>query len=182
MASDKDTLLALSKLNTLLSSRPFLDASVERFLAQRLQLAILPSQASPNSSTIEACGQLLSELGYMCFIRQPKKHAAGDDQDLFCLRTALLHILSPGRELVVDLDFKSVWVLPRSTPRYDAMLAKLPPVFVGSPEVLFSLCTLMSHEVAIAFATHDMAVPPWYVCVCLFGALSTHAQSSRTAQ
>lgn len=64
-------------------------------------------------------------------------------------------------EAVVEPDLASHFVIAQPTPAYAALLACLPPAFVGSPARLAALVDVLAAAAATAFEEQGLPLPPW---------------------
>ncbi|EFJ40509.1 hypothetical protein VOLCADRAFT_99686 [Volvox carteri f. nagariensis] len=137
-----------------------------------------PAEARLLSDVRVACGHakdgqdtarlvsILSALGYNCSLRTAL--GGGDGAD--CLRN-LRHTFiicdtpgvsgGPPRRHIIDPQFKEQFIIAKTTARYAAILAAVPPVFVGPEEHLPLLVNFLCNEMSAAFRQLGSVLPPW---------------------
>ncbi|KAL8150281.1 hypothetical protein V2J09_020089 [Rumex salicifolius] len=66
-----------------------------------------------------------------------------------------------GERLIVDVDFRSEFEIARSTKAYKQILQILPNIFVGKPDRLARIVTLVSEAARISLKKKGLHFPPW---------------------
>ncbi|GAB4826516.1 hypothetical protein Ancab_033412 [Ancistrocladus abbreviatus] len=66
-----------------------------------------------------------------------------------------------GTRYIVELFLAGEFQIARPTTRYNSLLAMLPPIFVGKPEVLKQIVRLMTAAVKESLKSVHLHVPPW---------------------
>lgn len=67
----------------------------------------------------------------------------------------------PLERLIVDVDFKSEFEIARSTSQYRAVLQSLPSIFVGKPDRLQQIVSLVSEAARHSLKRKGLHFPPW---------------------
>ncbi|GLU16579.1 hypothetical protein SLE2022_330060 [Rubroshorea leprosula] len=65
------------------------------------------------------------------------------------------------KRVIVDLDFKSQFELPRPTATYTELINFLPQIFVGSEEKLGKTIPLLCSAAMESLKEKDLHIPPW---------------------
>ena len=138
----------------------------EADLARQVALAI-DAAGGPDP---EALARVLRALGHAVTLRSglgaPSAPAAATPDCLRNLRHSFLAVTAAGAvgsnsTLIVDPRYRDQFIVAASTPAYDALLASIPPVFVGCAARVASLTEALCAEMAAAFAARGVALPPW---------------------
>ena len=138
----------------------------EADLARQVALAI-DAAGGPDP---EALARVLRALGHAVTLRSglgaPAAPAAATPDCLRNLRHSFLAVTQAGAAgsnatLIVDPRYRDQFIVAASTPAYDALLASIPPVFVGCAARVASLTEALCAEMAAAFASRGVALPPW---------------------
>lgn len=66
-----------------------------------------------------------------------------------------------GERLLVDIDFRSEFEIARSTSAYKAILQSLPYIFVGKPERIGQIVSIVSEAAKQSLKKKGMHFPPW---------------------
>lgn len=66
-----------------------------------------------------------------------------------------------GERLLVDIDFRSEFEIARSTGAYKAILQSLPYIFVGKPERIGQIVSIVSEAAKLSLKKKGMHFPPW---------------------
>lgn len=65
------------------------------------------------------------------------------------------------KRLIVDMDFKSQFVLARQTQVYSELINALPCIFVGTEEKLNSIVSLICNAAEQCLREKGLHIPPW---------------------
>lgn len=100
----------------------------------------------------------LSSLGYDCSICKSKwdkcpSFPAGEYE--------YIDVIVKGEKLLVDIDFRSEFEIARSTGAYKAILQSLPYIFVGKPERIGQIVSIVSEAAKLSLKKKGMHFPPW---------------------
>ncbi|CAL1396516.1 unnamed protein product [Linum trigynum] len=100
----------------------------------------------------------LSALGYNCSICKSKwekasSYPAGEYE--------YLDVIADGERLLIDVDFRSEFEIARSTSAYKAVLQYLPHVFVGKPDRLGQIVSIVAEAARQSLKKKGMHFPPW---------------------
>ncbi|GLU07052.1 hypothetical protein SLE2022_240300 [Rubroshorea leprosula] len=66
-----------------------------------------------------------------------------------------------AKRVIVDLDFRSQFELPRPTAAYNEIINCLPPIFVGSEEKLGTIIPLLCSAAKESLKAKGLHIPPW---------------------
>lgn len=66
-----------------------------------------------------------------------------------------------SKRVIVDLDFRSQFELPRPTPTYTELINNLPQIFVGSEEKLGKVIPLLCSAAKESLKEKGLYIPPW---------------------
>ena len=66
-----------------------------------------------------------------------------------------------GERLLIDIDFRSEFEIARSTKSYKAILQTLPHIFVGKPDRLQKIISIVSEASRQSLKKKGMHFPPW---------------------
>lgn len=72
-----------------------------------------------------------------------------------------IDVVIDGDRLVLDVDFRSEFEIARSTKNYRAVLQSLPPVFVGRPDRVQEIVTVVSEAARLSLKKKGLHFPPW---------------------
>lgn len=100
----------------------------------------------------------LSALGYdasICKSRWEKSpsYPAGEYE--------FIDVIVDGERLLIDIDFRSEFEIARSTGVYKAILQSLPYIFVGKPDRLQQIVSIVSEAAKQSLKKKGMHFPPW---------------------
>jgi hypothetical protein len=70
-------------------------------------------------------------------------------------------VIVEGDRLLIDIDFRSEFEIARSTGTYKAILQSLPYIFVGKPDRLSQIVSILSESVKQSLKKKGMHFPPW---------------------
>ncbi|CAN1841348.1 hypothetical protein LINPERHAP1_LOCUS36450 [Linum perenne] len=70
-------------------------------------------------------------------------------------------VIVDGERLLIDIDFRSEFEIARSTGAYKAVLQSLPYLFVGKPERLGQIVSIVSEAARQSLKKKGMHFPPW---------------------
>ncbi|KAJ4840350.1 hypothetical protein Tsubulata_044666 [Turnera subulata] len=70
-------------------------------------------------------------------------------------------ITEGGERVLVDIDFRSEFEIARSTGTYKAILQSLPYIFVGKPDRLGQMVSIVAEAAKQSLKKKGMPVPPW---------------------
>lgn len=70
-------------------------------------------------------------------------------------------VIAPDDRLIIDIDFRSEFEIARSTKVYKHILQILPTVFVGKPDRMEKIITIVSEAARQSLKKKGMAFPPW---------------------
>ncbi|KAJ8650435.1 hypothetical protein MRB53_003458 [Persea americana] len=108
------------------------------------------------------CGRIvtdgLSSLGYdasICRSRWEKSPSfpAGEYE--------YVDVMVEGERLLIDIDFKSEFETARSTKNYRAILQSLPSIFVGKPDRLQQIVSVVCEAAEQSLKKKGLHFPPW---------------------
>ncbi|XP_043692914.1 uncharacterized protein LOC122643346 [Telopea speciosissima] len=115
-----------------------------------------------NSKHKDECRKFVTEgllaLGYdasICKSRWEKSHSypAGEYE--------YIDVIAQGDRLLIDVDFRSEFEIARSTKNYKAVLQTLPSIFVGKPDRLQQIVSVVCDAVKQSLKKKGMHFPPW---------------------
>ncbi|KAA8550810.1 hypothetical protein F0562_002494 [Nyssa sinensis] len=100
----------------------------------------------------------LQALGYdasICKSRWEKSpsHPAGEYE--------YVDVIVEGERLIIDIDFKAEFEIARSTKTYKTVLQTLPHIFVGKPDRLQRIISIVSDSAKQSLKKKGMHFPPW---------------------
>ncbi|GLU08088.1 hypothetical protein SLE2022_250140 [Rubroshorea leprosula] len=100
----------------------------------------------------------LSSLGYdssICKSKWEKTSAipAGEYE--------YIDVVVEGERLLIDVDFRSEFEMARTTGTYKAIVQSLPYIFVGKPERLDRIVSIVSEAAKQSLTKKGMHLPPW---------------------
>ncbi|EEF45205.1 uncharacterized protein LOC8280198 [Ricinus communis] len=100
----------------------------------------------------------LSSLGYNSSICKSKwdkspSHPAGEYE--------YIDVIIEGERVLIDMDFRSEFEIARSTGAYKAILQSLPHIFVGKPDRLGQIVSIVSEAAKQSLKKKGMHFPPW---------------------
>ncbi|KAK1315505.1 hypothetical protein QJS10_CPA06g01829 [Acorus calamus] len=72
-----------------------------------------------------------------------------------------IDVVVDEERLIVDVDFKSEFEIARSTKAYKSVLQSLPSVFVGKPDRLQRIVTVVSEAARQSLKKKGLHFPPW---------------------
>ncbi|TXG72148.1 hypothetical protein EZV62_000727 [Acer yangbiense] len=72
-----------------------------------------------------------------------------------------IDVVVEGERLLVDVDFRSEFEVARSTSAYKAILQSLPYIFVGKPERIGQIVSIVSEAAKLSLKKKGMHFPPW---------------------
>lgn len=72
-----------------------------------------------------------------------------------------IDVVVEGERLLVDVDFRSEFEIVRSTSAYKAILQLLPYIFVGKPERIGQIVSIVSEAAKLSLKKKGMHFPPW---------------------
>ncbi|KAL6505174.1 hypothetical protein OROGR_024991 [Orobanche gracilis] len=70
-------------------------------------------------------------------------------------------VIIEGERLIVDIDFRSEFEIARSTKAYKLVLQTLPRIFVGKPDRLEKIISIVSEAAKQSLKKKGMPLPPW---------------------
>ncbi|XP_031477529.1 uncharacterized protein LOC116248719 [Nymphaea colorata] len=116
-----------------------------------------------NVSLREFVEEGLLTLGYDASIcrskwEQSPSHPAGEYEYIDVI---VAKAEGPPERLIVDVDFKSEFEIARSTSQYRAVLQSLPSIFVGKPDRLQQIVSLVSEAARHSLKKKGLHFPPW---------------------
>ncbi|CAN6462996.1 unnamed protein product [Victoria cruziana] len=116
-----------------------------------------------NVSLREFVEEGLLTLGYDASIcrskwEQSPSHPAGEYEYIDVI---VAKADGPLERLIVDVDFKSEFEIARSTSQYRAVLQSLPSIFVGKPDRLQQIVSLVSEAARHSLKRKGLHFPPW---------------------
>lgn len=94
--------------------------------------------------------QCLQNLRHSFLILSPSAHSSS--------RSRTPHA---AEEIVIDPTFRDNFIIAHPSARYSAVLAALPPVFIGTLSKVQPLVELLCAEMALAFKEAGIVMPPW---------------------
>ncbi|OMO54702.1 hypothetical protein CCACVL1_27643 [Corchorus capsularis] len=100
----------------------------------------------------------LVSLGYdssICLSKWDKTPAfpAGDYE--------YIDVVVEGERILIDIDFRSEFEMARSTGTYKAIVQSLPYIFVGKPDRLDRIVSIVSEAAKQSLKKKGMHLPPW---------------------
>lgn len=72
-----------------------------------------------------------------------------------------IDVIVEGDRLLIDIDFRSEFEIARSTGTYKAILQSLPYIFVGKPDRLGQIVSIVSEAAKQSLKKKGMHLPPW---------------------
>ncbi|KAF5752345.1 hypothetical protein HS088_TW01G00253 [Tripterygium wilfordii] len=72
-----------------------------------------------------------------------------------------IDVIVEGERLLVDIDFRSEFEIARSTGSYKGMLQLVPYIFVGKPDRLGQIVSIVSEAAKQSLKKKGMHFPPW---------------------
>lgn len=72
-----------------------------------------------------------------------------------------IDVIVDGERLLIDIDFRSEFEIARSTGVYKAILQSLPYIFVGKPDRLQQIVSIVSEAAKQSLKKKGMHFPPW---------------------
>lgn len=72
-----------------------------------------------------------------------------------------IDVIVEGERLLIDIDFRSEFEIARSTKSYKAILQTLPHIFVGKPDRLQKIISIVSEASRQSLKKKGMHFPPW---------------------
>lgn len=70
-------------------------------------------------------------------------------------------MIADGERLLIDIDFRSEFEIARSTGVYKAILQSLPYIFVGKPDRLQQIVSIVSEAAKQSLKKKGLYFPPW---------------------
>ncbi|KAL9239707.1 hypothetical protein vseg_014004 [Gypsophila vaccaria] len=70
-------------------------------------------------------------------------------------------VIVGGERLIIDIDFRSEFVVAKSTKTYKSVLQTLPNIFVGKPDRLSKIICILSEAAKQSLKKKGMHIPPW---------------------
>uniref|UniRef100_A0A5B7B7V8 Uncharacterized protein n=1 Tax=Davidia involucrata TaxID=16924 RepID=A0A5B7B7V8_DAVIN len=70
-------------------------------------------------------------------------------------------VIVEGERLIIDIDFRSEFEIARSTKTYKTILQTLPYIFVGKPDRLQRIISIVSESAKQSLKKKGMHFPPW---------------------
>ncbi|KAG4185308.1 hypothetical protein ERO13_A09G221100v2 [Gossypium hirsutum] len=72
-----------------------------------------------------------------------------------------IDVVMEGERMLIDVDFRSEFEMARSTGTYKAIVQSLPFIFVGKPDRLDRIVTIVSEAAEQSLKNKGMHLPPW---------------------
>ncbi|GLT78645.1 hypothetical protein SLA2020_501740 [Shorea laevis] len=72
-----------------------------------------------------------------------------------------IDVVVEGERLLIDIDFRSEFEMARATGTYKAIVQSLPHIFVGKPEPLDRIVSIVSEAAKQSLKKKGMHFPPW---------------------
>ncbi|CAN8232136.1 unnamed protein product [Cochlearia groenlandica] len=72
-----------------------------------------------------------------------------------------IDVIIDGERFIIDVDFRSEFEIARQTNAYKALLQSLPFVFVGKPDRIRQIATVVSEAAKQSLKKKGMHFPPW---------------------
>ncbi|ONK64991.1 uncharacterized protein A4U43_C07F32320 [Asparagus officinalis] len=72
-----------------------------------------------------------------------------------------IDVMIDGDRFILDVDFRSEFEIARSTKSYRALLQSLPLVFVGKPDRVQKIVTVVSEAARLSLKKKGLHFPPW---------------------
>ncbi|XWS39250.1 hypothetical protein CRYUN_Cryun18bG0034700 [Craigia yunnanensis] len=72
-----------------------------------------------------------------------------------------IDVVEEGERMLIDVDFRSEFEMARSTGAYKAIVQSLPFIFVGKPDRLDRIVTIVSEAAKQSLKNKGMHLPPW---------------------
>lgn len=147
--------LAGNKVDALKSLIPCASA-VERNLLTETAMIVEKNKRKADLRKIVSDG--LSSLGYdssICGSKWDKTPSfpAGEYE--------YIDVLIEGERFLIDIDFKSEFEMAKSTSTYNEIVQSLPCIFVGKPERLDQIVSIVSEAAKHSLKKKGMHFPPW---------------------
>ncbi|XP_077248029.1 uncharacterized protein LOC143887745 [Tasmannia lanceolata] len=70
-------------------------------------------------------------------------------------------VIIEGERLIIDIDFRSEFEIARSTKNYRSILQTIPSIFVGKPDRLQQIVTVVSEAAKQSLNKKGLHFPPW---------------------
>ncbi|KAF8392304.1 hypothetical protein HHK36_022646 [Tetracentron sinense] len=70
-------------------------------------------------------------------------------------------VIMDGERFLIDIDFRSEFEIARSTGNYKSVLQSLPNIFVGKPDRLRQVVSIVSEAAKQSLKKKGMHIPPW---------------------
>ncbi|XP_044484729.1 uncharacterized protein LOC123210439 [Mangifera indica] len=146
-------------LDTLKSLIPCASVAERNLLAET---TLIVDKNSKNHKTKDDLRKLvcegLSSLGYNCSICKSKwdkcpSFPAGEYE--------YIDVIVDGERMLVDIDFRPEFEIARSTSAYKVILQTLPYIFVGKPDRIGQIVSIVSEAAKQSLKKKDMHFPPW---------------------
>lgn len=92
-------------------------------------------------------------------------------------------VVQGGERMLIDIDFISEFEIARSTGAYKAILQSLPYIFVGKPDRLGQIVSIVSEAAKQSLKKKGMHFPPWRKAEYMRAKwLSPHTRASAQSQ
>ncbi|CAI9775927.1 unnamed protein product [Fraxinus pennsylvanica] len=72
-----------------------------------------------------------------------------------------IDVIEEGERLIIDIDLRSEFEIARSTSNYKVILQSLPNIFVGKPDRLLQIVSIVSDAALQSLKKKDMYIAPW---------------------
>jgi uncharacterized protein (TIGR01615 family) len=72
-----------------------------------------------------------------------------------------IDVIVDGERVIIDVDFRSEFEIARSTGGYKSILQSLPLIFVGRPDRLQQIVSIVSEAAKQSLKKKGMPLPPW---------------------
>ncbi|CAI9771296.1 unnamed protein product [Fraxinus pennsylvanica] len=72
-----------------------------------------------------------------------------------------IDVIAEGERLIIDIDLRSEFEIARSTSSYKVILQSLPNIFVGKPDRLLQIVSIVSEAARQSLKRKGMHIAPW---------------------
>ncbi|CAA2955377.1 Hypothetical predicted protein [Olea europaea subsp. europaea] len=72
-----------------------------------------------------------------------------------------IDVIAEGERLIIDIDLRSEFEIARSTSSYKGILQSLPNIFVGKPDRLLQIVSIVSEAARQSLKKKGMHIAPW---------------------
>ncbi|XP_002987613.2 uncharacterized protein LOC9630264 [Selaginella moellendorffii] len=136
-----------------------LAADVERS-KDRAGKIVTPEAENPEQQRLRCTAANLRSMGYNAAVCKSRwSQSKGISKGEYAYIDVLLD--AGSKRVIIDTDFSSQFVIARPSDEYQAILAEIPPVFVGSEDELHKFLHLISLAMKRSLKAQSLTLPPW---------------------